>query len=231
LTINFFLLLILPLYSYAQSYVRTLPYEFPLRPGMEEWKELSGGEEMAKVTTVPIEILDSLSADALVETCLNHPLLFEIMLHDNLLIGFERLVPHVNCLTTLLERQDVSEALILQYEGLDLSRQVHDGRDFRDLYLEVILSHDSIMNRMTSEELVRLRNEAFSKIMDKLSINDVFGRFSINSSALIMVKCLFREGKKDQLLVTVDQEELDLFINTGKYCSDELLQQIINLSK
>lgn len=53
-------------------------YNFPVRPGTEEWKKLKSGDEMAAVCNIPEAVLKNLSTQALVNTCLDYPLFNEV---------------------------------------------------------------------------------------------------------------------------------------------------------
>ena len=49
------------------------PYDFPIKPGTEEWQKIKSGDEIAMVCSIPDSILTSLTTEALAKTCLNYP--------------------------------------------------------------------------------------------------------------------------------------------------------------
>lgn len=52
---------------------RIIPYDFPIKPGTDEWAKLKSGKEMAEICNIPDSILTSLTTEALTITCLNYP--------------------------------------------------------------------------------------------------------------------------------------------------------------
>ena len=207
------------------------PYEFPVRPGMESWKELNGGDERAEAVLNPKAYIDSLTTTALVETVLNYPLFLEVFAHDNLQIGFERLLPFVNGLAALLTRKDAGESALSKYEALQIPKlATREIRSFEDLYLELLLSREEVLSTLDEEKLKKLQSVAYEKTIAKLE-NEDYGKTSIQSAALILAKILVRSGENNRLLESANEAELGLFLQTGKDCSDALLSKILTLSK
>ncbi len=207
------------------------PYEFPLRPGMESWKALNSGQEMAEATFIPKEYIDSSTTTALVETVLDYPLLNHVFYHDYLQIGFERLLPFANGLAALLTRKDAGEILLSKYDALQIPRfTAREGRSFEDLYLELLLSREEVLNTLDEEKLKKLQSVAYEKTIAKLE-NEDYGKISIQSAALILAKLLVRSGQNNRLLESASEAELELFLQTGSDCSDALLSKILTLSK
>ena len=77
-------------------------YDFPIKPGTPEWAALKSHEEMLQVCQVPESILQEMSTEGLIETCLNYPLYWEWLAYSNLQQGFEtvasRFSPVLDCL-------------------------------------------------------------------------------------------------------------------------------------
>lgn len=78
-------------FSLAAQKINT-PYDFPIKPGTEEWKQLKSGEEMVRVCKIPDSILTSLTTEALAKTCLSYPLLNEVFYANNLQTGIEKVI-------------------------------------------------------------------------------------------------------------------------------------------
>jgi|GEM_PF-2744830 hypothetical protein len=207
------------------------PYEFPVRPGMEAWKALSSGQEMAEATVIPKEYIDSLTTTALVETILSYPLFIDVLLHDNLQVGFERLLPFANGLAALLTRKDAGESVLSKYEALQIPRVAARGvRSFEDLYLELLLSREEVLNTLDEEKRKKLQSVVYEKTASKLE-NEDYGKISIESAVLILAKILVRSGEQDTLLTSASEQELASFLQSGRDCSDALLSKILTLSK
>jgi len=54
-----------------------LAYEYPVRPGSDEWLELKTHDEKLRVTQLPEDILKNLSTEDLLEVCMDYPLLID----------------------------------------------------------------------------------------------------------------------------------------------------------
>jgi len=48
-------------------------WDFPVKPGTEEWKSLESRNERAKACQIPDDVLPSLSTGRLIELCLSYP--------------------------------------------------------------------------------------------------------------------------------------------------------------
>lgn len=75
------------------------PYDYPIKPGTEEWKNLKTGKEMTEACPIPPEILLKLSTEALGITCLKYPLYLDIFFSANLQTGIEFAIKRFNGLT------------------------------------------------------------------------------------------------------------------------------------
>ena len=59
-------------------------YDFPIKPGTEEWKAMVSHDEMLKACQVPELVLQKMSTEGLVETVLNYPLYGDMKAHNSL---------------------------------------------------------------------------------------------------------------------------------------------------
>lgn len=57
-----FLLLIMPIFSIAQKEVN---WDYPVKPGSEEWKKFQSSEGMVKACQIPEAVITTLSTDKL----------------------------------------------------------------------------------------------------------------------------------------------------------------------
>ena len=94
-------------------------FNFPLKPGMTEWKELKTHNEMLEVLQLPPNVIKSISTNSLIQTCLDYPLFSDLWAYDNIKEGFEQLRKDFNGFNELLNRKGVFEELLSFYEKLD----------------------------------------------------------------------------------------------------------------
>lgn len=58
-------------------------YDYPTKPGSSNWKQFKSHNEMIKACQMPDSILLQIPTKNLLESCLNYPLLFDILAYDN----------------------------------------------------------------------------------------------------------------------------------------------------
>lgn len=165
------------------SAVRTVdqPYEYPLRPGDPDWKNLNGNSAMLMAVQIPGETLQALSTKALVKSVLDYPLFMDIWAYDEE-TGFKHLVANFNGLRELLARQDAGPALLEQYQEFDPAafkpQLGSDGRGFLSFqlrYFERILSQPSVLAELSPEERKILVRTALAQAKVKARYPDTYG--------------------------------------------------------
>jgi len=222
--------------SFAQT--RTTPYDFPIKPGTLEWKKLKSGKEMAEACSIPNSILKTLTTEALVKTSLSYPLLNEVFYANNLQKGIEGVIKNFNGLSELLKRKDAGAELFKIYKTKSVTNlnenlnEVEQGLFTLDFtYLELLLSQPQILNTLSSKERIEIVKEAIVKYDNKKEKNIVFGQFGLTTSIFVIAKILSVENKLTEILKTISQKEIDIFLNTAMYSDSSTLLAIYNAAK
>lgn len=228
---NLVILICITLTNFLIAQKITEPYDFPVKPGTPEWKELKSGDEMAEVCQVPQGILDSMTVEALVLTCINYPLLGSIMASNNVHEGLDLLIPHSNCLQKLVTQKDADEILVEEYSKIKLREKSIDVPDYKDFNLEVLLTHPNILDNMNDVLLHKLKGFVYRNLIGKINRSDLYGRISVENNAYILMKLLNRQGHGPELVSLSKAQDIEIFEQNGQFCSEELLQAIINLGK
>ena len=104
------------------EYSITEAYQYPLVPGMEEWKTLDSLQKKAEACQIPEDILGSMTTEALIETVVNYPLFINVFAYDNKKTGLEHVKGYFNGLQELYERNDAIE-----------KTEIYIGEKFKDL--------------------------------------------------------------------------------------------------
>jgi hypothetical protein len=94
---------------------KKLIWDYPIKPGTEEWKKFESNEEMVKACQIPEKILVSLSTEELTDICLQYPLLYDVFAFNNLNNGLDKLFDDFNGIRELYKRTDTSDGLIKRY--------------------------------------------------------------------------------------------------------------------
>src|SRR4051812_19447777 len=79
------------------------PYNFPVKPGSEEWNKFTSVDEMYKTCQIPDDILNNLTTPALLKTCLNYPVSSILLLQNTPQEGFDSWKEHFNGVAELLK--------------------------------------------------------------------------------------------------------------------------------
>ncbi|GHU59078.1 hypothetical protein FACS189411_15490 [Bacteroidia bacterium] len=110
------LFLFLVLFSVALSaQEKTKKWDYPVKPGMEEWRNFQSNEEMVKACQIPEKVLYKLSTEDLIEICLQYPLLLDMFAFDNLNNGVAKLLNDFNGIRELGKRDGIYNGLLKRY--------------------------------------------------------------------------------------------------------------------
>ena len=163
-------------------------YVFPVRPGMPEWALFDAVEDMYAATQIPPEKLKNMETRALIETCLDYPLLVNILVYNDLQTGFDTLVERFNGLGELLARQDASTALLAKYRQMDpedilkhgnVWSAADGGRFFTQFaVMELLLGQDRILSGLTVSEKKDVAIEALKKFETKRKSQKSMGHWA-----------------------------------------------------
>ena len=104
---------------------RVLPWDYPAKPGTEEWNNLEGHQERINTCQIPEEILTSLSTEDLTKICLQYPFLLDFYLYNSYELGLDALFRQFNGIRELFTREDVSNALLKEYRRLLQSQRLY----------------------------------------------------------------------------------------------------------
>lgn len=128
---------------------------------------------------VPKDILHKMTTKALVETALNAPDAFDIWLSNDLQTGFESSLSDSTLLQELFARADASTAIMEVYFNtevvLDAQRFIAQNVD-QVTYLEVMLTQESIRNKLTDQDRERLDHKISENYSIRASHPEVFSR-------------------------------------------------------
>jgi hypothetical protein len=145
------------------------PYDYPIKPGTDEWWALPQTLE-AKIAAsqVPEDLLPALTTRALVETVLDYPLLVNMAAFDSLEAGFGSVLSYFNGLQELVTRSDAVEhleAVIAETEatgilGTDEIPIENHGQLTRYFHTKIITQGIENINSPQSSSISLLSNPA-----------------------------------------------------------------------
>ena len=94
---------------------KKLPWDYPVKPGTEEWKKFQTRDEMVAACQIPEDILPNLSTEDLTEICLQYPLLYDVFGFQDKNTVLDKLVKEFNGLRELYKRTNLSVFLLKHY--------------------------------------------------------------------------------------------------------------------
>lgn len=181
------------------------PYLFQAKGGTEGWRKIQSHDEMIRRCQMPNDSLTHISTDRLIETCLSYPMLLDFLAHDNIKVGFEKTMNSFNGFTELIQRKDVKDRLTrfflnLRMEAVDTIKSTIGKGDFtfKVTALELMITHDSIMNSIDSDNRILLIHDIVKKyqIMPQHFLH--YGNFGKFSMAYLLVKIMSRHNLLDK---------------------------------
>jgi len=146
--------------TYAQTPAK-VTWDYPVKPGSEEWKKLKNLEEKVSVCQIPVNVLSSSSIEDLTDICLQYPLLYNLFAFNNMNDGIDVLFAEFNGIRELYKRKHVSKELLKRYQEKIGNLSFLDGTSSgaeKGIFiisisaLEVLLSRYQSHNEETKDE-------------------------------------------------------------------------------
>lgn len=232
---HYWLLVLLPLFGPNQGFAQQKKdaYSFPVQPGTEAWKQFKTGQAMVDASQVPLETLRTMSTEGLVKTCLDYPLLFDILACNNLQTGFEAVAGSFNGFQELLKRPDAGREVFKVYQQMDPDAVAtkEGGKKgaftFEFTYVELLLAQPAMLEKLTPSERKLLLKESLAKFKAKDGHLDTFGGFGELTSALVLGRILEKEGFSSLYQPSKRSAAMQAFLVSGEVTEAQVVNQII----
>jgi len=165
----------------------TLSFSYPVKPGMDEWKQLQSIEEMVNACQIPESIISSLSTKELMAICLQYPLLFTVFAYNNYDDGIDKLFNDFNGIRELFKRQEVSNELLSWYKCQIENFSFLDGEFIPEVEKGFFVISTSILEALLSRcESKEHYGEILQNLVvgyeKKLEYNDFFAVFGVETN-------------------------------------------------
>ena len=184
-------------------------WDYPVKPGTEEWACIISSEEQLKIVQIPNDILARISTDELARLCIKYPLFFEYTAFNDERMAISLMIKKFNGLRELSEREDGTIALMKIYDQMKIQEKegyIEKGEYSSVLhfeYIELLLSSDVFINQLSVEKQKVLRKMTVVKYGKKVEHIDVYGMSGIKTSLLlssVIINKTNPENKNYQLL-------------------------------
>ena len=194
-------------------------YTYPLVPEMPEWAELKTGSEMLAVTQLPDSVLRIISTEGLIESCLNYPLLSQVLTQTLLQRGIEKTLQNFNGFQELSKRENAATFLLKRYERMNpacfsgLRGESEIGEySLNYAFFEAIFSQETYLAKLSDEEKKKLLQQALIHYAEKKRHPEIYGIFNLKCSAIIMARLMLLEEHKPFLDAVQQDDYLRFFI-------------------
>ena len=94
---------------------KKLQWDYPVKPGMESWKQFKSMDEMYQACQIPDNVLKQLDTESLVDICLNFPAPPLFPLYNTPQQGFMEYYTNFNGIRELFQRKEAGQYLLKRY--------------------------------------------------------------------------------------------------------------------
>lgn len=170
-------------------------YDFPIKPGTEEWGKLVTEADRFEAMQIPEGQLKSMSTSDLITTCMNFPAMGYFTAFNNPQDGMNVIIRNFNGLQELMKRNDAPTELLSVYKQMDsktmkLQNQNIDQSSWsiKRCYFELLLTQDPIIEKMNKEERSNLEGEARKRLNFKIDNPDEYSSMDWEPTLKILNK-------------------------------------------
>lgn len=218
---------------YAQQ--RTGAYEYPIKPGSNQWKAFTTHIDMVNSCQIPNTILQGMSTIDLVETCLDYPLYGDMYAYNLLQNGFEVVTANFNGLQELLKRKDASTILLERYkemnpEAFDQNWSLLKKGEYaaKFYFIEILIAQEAILSNLQTIQRKTLLKECIRKAQKKEKYPEVYGMLSFGNIGLIAGRIMWNEEFVPLIERTENDEKIKMFLQHAFTPDGVLVEEIFN---
>jgi len=159
-----------------ENTLEEIPWDYPVKPGTEEWKNFDSNEEMVAACQIPDTVLTSLSTETLTELCLQYPLLADVFAFDNRHTGLDKLFSDFNGIRELYKRKKAADELLKHYNLKFQNLSFLNETDIeKGLYIISISAVEVLLTRIDDKEIIKkILQSLVSGYEAKLNYADYF---------------------------------------------------------
>lgn len=211
-----------------------LVWDYPVKPGTEEWNQLSNHQEMIDICQIPIDILQNISTKDLLEICLNYPLKIDLYAYSTLEEGIRRTSSHFNGFKEFLQRKDNFSSLYAYMKESKFNETVESKKSVLEKgeaivmnsIVETFLSFNDVLQNSDQKQQDELIALSANRLRYKTQNKDKFSNYATTSSALLLGKLLQKSAKSFSI-----PQEVDSFLKNETTVNEEIITNLLETSK
>lgn len=212
-------------------------YQFPVKPGMSEWKKLKTHDDMLKNVQIPLDIKKGISTKSLLLTCLSYPLFIDMWAYNNIKDGFEQVKKDFNGFDELFQRKDAFIEIIKLYKSMDpeiinKKSSLLDKGKYSTEYckIEIILAHPDLMNTLSQHQKEIILDEVIIKKNQMLNyveydIKNIETNTYLTGRTMVQLDNKMKQGVNKKTNIFIETSSLidnDIIIEIGSYAKNYL---------
>ena len=124
-----------------ESYTIFETYNYPIRPGSDEWNNMSTNSEIIAACAIPEDTLHEMSTDALLVTILDYPLITDMGMYSSFQLGYEAMKKYFPALEEFEKRSDARKIIVQELGKSNYSDDTDGESIYRAKVLEVLLQN------------------------------------------------------------------------------------------
>lgn len=210
-------------------------YDWPIKPGMPEWKELTTHAQMVDALLIPEKTLSNMSTAALVQTCLNYPLIPDMYAFSSLQQWIENIMSEFNGMRELQKRPDANAELLKEYTSISIADYQDERPPFelrmRLTAIEMLLAQEDILGNLRDAERFVLLAESVKHFEEMLDHLEYYSSMDFDPNVYLIGK-IVQEEDPAQFNRMLDQDEtLRLFMQNASNAPASVINKIVTMAR
>jgi hypothetical protein len=216
---------------------RVFAFDYPIKPGTEEWKQYNTRQERVERLQIPTNELGTIETVELAKVCVNYPFYLDPWAYDQTWNGMKKLVSEFNGFSELFVRNDAFSALADLYN-------FYNPKDLRDswsnlekgefalrgAFLELLISL-YISESRYSEPTNSLLKSVVDFYEQKIMMSEVYDILSAETCAFLAAKLMIKSGNTKFLQEIEGNDKIQQFLKRGRINDFSITTQIIKSAR
>jgi len=208
-------------------------WDYPIKPGSEEWKSLPEFIDRLGLLNIPADKLELITTDQLVKICLDYPYFGLIFTRNSLQQGYEFIRNNFNGFRELEGRLDAARYILEEYEKMNPAGFVPESSPTeigeymaQFTFIELLLAQYPILNSIDEDTKARIIEETLEKFKGKAGIKS-YGIVGLSTTAFVMGRIIYGLDNNFPNLTNEERLEIKELLNNCSEKRYELLEIIV----
>lgn len=228
------LLLAIPIISFAQEKVT---WDFPVKPGTNEWKALKNQKEKLDACQIPDDILKDIPTSELMELSFTYPLIYDILAFNSAQAGIDQFKKKFNGFSEFLQHEEAADLLMERYSNIQPRGYSKNWTEIEKGYysleliaMELFLSQNEIISKLSTLEKKKLVKELIKKLEEK-DDKELYGRLSQMSIGFTLARVIQNAEYNLRETDTKTRNEIESFTEYGNLQNIQILPYLLSNAK